>query len=80
MDIPIALLRAARLALDLSREELAGEAGVSVRTIGSFERNAGVKIETQRKIQAALERRGVTFIYRDKSKGFGLIMPKSWPS
>jgi len=80
MDIPIALLRAARLALDLSREELAAEAGVSVRTIGSFERNSGVKIETQRKIQSALERKGVTFIYRDKSKGFGLLMPKSWPS
>ncbi|KAB2733276.1 helix-turn-helix domain-containing protein [Brucella anthropi] len=79
MDIPIALLRAARLALDLSREELAAEAGVSVRTIGSFERNSGVKIETQRKIQTALERRGVTFIYKDKAKGFGLLMPKNWP-
>lgn len=75
MDVPAALLRAARTALGLSREELAEKAGVSLRTIVKVERNDRVKIETMRKIQAGLEQKGIRFLDSGDGAGPGLRMP-----
>ncbi|MGI6852055.1 helix-turn-helix domain-containing protein [Mesorhizobium sp. 1B3] len=79
MDVPSQLLRAARHALGLSREDLAQLAGISVRTLASLEADEPVKIETLRKVQRALESKGVSFSAGDGHQGPKIQMPLGWP-
>jgi transcriptional regulator with XRE-family HTH domain len=79
MDVPVALFRAARSALELSRDELAKITGLSVRTINKVERGDHVKIETARRIQAGFEQLGIKFLDPVEDAGAGLRIPKDLP-
>lgn len=76
------LLRAARVLLGLSQEELAELSGVSRQIIARMERGEGnVLAESIRQIRSTLEDQGIVFIPSDKSRGPGvaerrLLRPK----
>lgn len=57
-----ALLRAARVGLDLSLKELAEEAGVHFNTVHRYEQHRPVSYENLLTCQATFERRGIEFI------------------
>jgi len=68
-------IRAARGLLDWTAQQLADEAGVSLRTIIRAERTGGVprlRVDTLDSIQLALERGGVVFIDANASHGRGV--------
>ncbi len=75
MDAPAKILRAARHGLGLSQQALAVQAGVSARTILKIEQEQHVKVETMRKVQAALHEMGVRFIDPRDGLGPGLHLP-----
>jgi len=79
MEVPAELLRASRIALGMSQAELAQEAGVALRTVAKMETSGMVRWETLRKIQKALEAKGIRFLDRDEKNGFGLRLPSDWP-
>jgi transcriptional regulator with XRE-family HTH domain len=73
MDAPSELLRAARLALDLSQRELADGSGVALKTIARLERNdSTITIETRRRLEKWFAKKGVTIIPDDGIGGPGL--------
>lgn len=55
-------VKMARAALGWGVRELAAEAGVTPPTISKFENGGNVTIETLKKIQAALEGAGITWV------------------
>jgi transcriptional regulator with XRE-family HTH domain len=76
-----AQLRAARGLLALSAQELAVEAGLSLRTIRRAEQDNGpvqIKDETGQKIIAVLEARGAIFLQRE-SGGEGVQLRANPP-
>jgi DNA-binding XRE family transcriptional regulator len=77
MKAPYQLLRAARVALDISHEDLAREAGVSKRTLVRIEKPQSVSEESIQQVQAALESRGVEFLPPMNEGGPGLRIPAS---
>lgn len=77
MRAPYQLLRAARVALDISHEDLAREAGVSERTLVRIEKPQNVSEESIARVQAALEARGVRFLPPLEGDGPGIRIPAS---
>lgn len=77
MQAPYQLLRAARVALDISHEDLAREAGVSERTLVRIEMPQTVSAASIARVQAALERRGVKFLEPEDQYGPGLRVPSA---
>jgi transcriptional regulator with XRE-family HTH domain len=77
MRAPYQLLRAARVALDISHEDLAREARVSERTLVRIEKPQNVSEESIARVQAALEARGVRFLPEGDESGPGLRIPAS---
>ncbi len=75
MRAPYQLLRAARVALDISHEDLAREAGVSERTLVRIEKPQSVSEESIARVQEALEARGVNFLSPSEEDGPGLRIP-----
>ncbi|MCO5083848.1 MAG: helix-turn-helix domain-containing protein [Rhizobiaceae bacterium] len=75
MKAPYQLLRAARVALDITHDDLAREAGVSERTLVRIEKPQSVSEESIARVQAALEARGVQFIPPNDECGPGLRIP-----
>ena len=75
MNAPYQLLRAARVALDITHEDLAREAGVSERTLVRIETPQSVSDESIVRVQAALEARGVKFLPANEEGGPGLRIP-----
>jgi Predicted transcriptional regulators len=77
MKVPYQLLRAARVALDITHEDLAKEAGVSKRTLVRIERPQGVSKDSIARVQAALEARGVEFLPPEDGQGPGIRVPEA---
>lgn len=77
MKAPYQLLRAARVALDISHENLAREAGISERTLVRIEKPQSVSEEPIARVQAALEARDVKFLSAGDEGGPGLRIPAS---
>ena len=75
MKAPYQLLRAARVALDITHDDLAREAGVSERTLVRIEKPQSVSDESIARVQAALEARGVTFLAAGEEGGPGIRIP-----
>ena len=76
MKAPYQLLRAARVALDISHEDLARGAGVSERTLVRIEMPQTVSAESIAKVQAALEAEGVIFLPHEGDLGPGMRIPQ----
>lgn len=78
MDTHPELLLAARMALRLTRSELASRAGVGERTLADLEGGRPSSIETYLLVRRALEDVGVAFLPADQSVGPGFNLPKGW--
>ena len=76
MKVPYQLLRAARVALDISHDVLAKEAGVSERTLVRIETPQSVSDDSLARVRAALEARGVRFLAPEGSHGPGMRIPE----
>lgn len=72
------LLKAIRIANDLSQRQMAELAGVSERSIAKMEIGGDTTLKTTRAVQTAFEKLGVAFIPELPGKGFGVIMPEGW--
>ena len=59
--IDYGILKAARVYLRLTQEELAQSAGINVATLVSIETGNAAYESTRQKVVAALERRGIVF-------------------
>lgn len=77
MKAPYQLLRAARVALDITHEDLAREAGVSERTLVRIEKPQSVSDESIARVQAALEAKGVRFLAPEEGNGPGMRIPET---
>ena len=77
MNVPYQLLRAARVALDITHEDLAKEAGVSKRTLVRIKRPQNVSEDSIAQVQAALEARGVEFVPPENGRGPGIRVPEA---
>jgi len=77
MKAPYQLLRAARVALDISHEDLAKKAGVSERTLVRIEKAQTVSEESIAQVQAALEVEGVIFLSPEGNLGPGMRIPQN---
>jgi transcriptional regulator with XRE-family HTH domain len=70
------ILKLARLALDLTQDELADSAGIGVRILQKLEAcDQDTTIRTVRLVQRALEGRGVTFLGESETLGSGFRVP-----
>lgn len=70
------LLKAARIALGLSIDELADEAGIGQRSLNRVEAaSPGAISKSALAVQQALERRGVEFLPPTLEKGPGFRLP-----
>lgn len=76
MKAPYQLLRAARVAIDITHEDLARVAGVSERTLVRIEKPQSVSDESIAQVQAALEAKGVRFLAAKGNLGPGMRIPK----
>lgn len=72
---PTNLLRAARIALGYSQEELAKLSGVSTRTIYRVE-TGGAQLDSILEVQGALVRAGIKFVDETELNGPGILLPK----
>ncbi|WP_183665150.1 helix-turn-helix transcriptional regulator [Phyllobacterium trifolii] len=79
MEPPFHLLRAARVALDLSQRKLAELSGVSTRTVYRVEKGDGL-IESARRVQGGLEKKGIKFLAADGTDGPGFRLPLRPPA
>lgn len=71
------LLRAARIALRISHEEMAARASVSRPTLTKIElTDESVGTRSIEKVQAALERAGITFLPPAQGSGAGFRLPE----
>lgn len=77
MKAPYQLLRAARVALDISHEDLAKAAGVSERTLVRIEKPQTVSEDSIAQVQAALEADGVIFLPPEGDFGPGMRIPQN---
>ena len=75
MKAPFQLLRAARVALDVTHEDLSRESGVSERTLVRIETPQSVSGDSIARVQAALESRGVVFLEATEEGGPGIRVP-----
>ncbi|WP_074078265.1 helix-turn-helix transcriptional regulator [Microvirga massiliensis] len=76
MHTPADLLKAARVALGLSPEELAKEAGISRRSLSRLEAGSDtVALRILLAVQRTLESRGVVFLAGDHTQGPGFRLP-----
>jgi Transcriptional regulators len=75
MKAPFQLLRAARVALDVTHVDLVREAGISKRTLSRLETPLSVSEESAARVQAALEARGVVFLEATGDGGPGFRVP-----
>jgi transcriptional regulator with XRE-family HTH domain len=74
------LLRAARLTLGLTQDELAEAAGISTRSLMRFELGReDMHIRTHKAIKQALEARGVVFLKEEGGLGPGFRIPPNHP-
>ena len=78
MDMHPELLFAARVALGLTRAELAEHAGVGERTLADLEGGRRSSVETYILVRSFLESKGVTFQPARQGQGPGLAMPEGW--
>ncbi len=70
------ILKLARLALDLTQNELATGAGISLRLLQKLEAcDQDTTVRTIRLVQQALEDRGVVFLGESESLGSGFRVP-----
>lgn len=72
------LLKAIRLANDLSQEQMAVLAGVSRRSITTMESGGDTTLKTLRAVQHALEEKGIRFLPEANGSGHGVVMPEGW--
>lgn len=72
------LLLAARVALGLTREDLANQAGIGERTLADLEGGRRSSVETYILVSQVLERMGVTFQPAAAGSGPGLRLPEGW--
>ena len=72
------LLLAARVALGLTREALANDAGIGERTLADLEGGRRSSVETYLLVRRALESRGITFVAAGSEGGPGLRLPMNW--
>ena len=77
MFAPKELMRAARVALNLSQNELAEHAGVSMKSVQNLEKGLPLNSATLQKIQTALEELGIEFLNSEGGRGPGLRVPES---
>lgn len=77
MIVPNEILHAARVALGISRPDLANLSGLGERTILRLESNQRVTVRTLQRVQAALEGRGAKFLPSEGDTGPGLRIPLS---
>lgn len=77
MIVPNEILHAARVALGISRPELAKITGLGERTILRLESNERVTVRTLQLVQVALEGRGAEFMASAGDKGPGMRIPLS---
>jgi len=74
MTITAAQARGARAMLGISQEDMATLAGISRKTLTTFEADeAGVKPGTVEKVQSALEGAGAVFIESDAGVGVMIV-------
>ncbi len=74
------LLKAARQVLDISQEDLALAADVSVRSLAALEANRPrATLATIEAVQLALiQKYGVTFLGEDQTHGVGFTLPRGF--
>jgi transcriptional regulator with XRE-family HTH domain len=71
------MLRAARLLLGLTQDEIGEAAGLSGKTVARIEAGgAKASVEALAAVQNALERKGVVFLPQTEEHGEGLRMPR----
>ena len=78
MEMNPELLLAARMALGLTRNELAQRAGVGERTLADLEGGRRSSVETYLLVRRALEEVGVIFLPAHLGAGPGFTLPKGW--
>ena len=78
MDMHPELLLAARMALGLTRDELAEAAGIGVRTLADLEGGRRSSVETYLLVRGALEERGIAFFSAEGEHGPGFSLPGGW--
>jgi DNA-binding XRE family transcriptional regulator len=70
------LLRAARVALDMSTDDLTKKAGISKRSLVRIEACEPVGLEISMRVQKALEQAGVEFLPETETEGPGIRVRK----
>jgi transcriptional regulator with XRE-family HTH domain len=71
------LLRAARLSLDISQDDVAAAAGISRRSLQKLELcNPDTTVRTIEAVQRALVGYGVVFLIEDQNAGWGFRLPR----
>jgi len=78
MEMHPELMLAARMALGLTRGELAERAGVGERTLADLEGGRRSSVETYLLVRRALEEIGVVFLRALPGAGPGFTMPEGW--
>ncbi|RWM39943.1 transcriptional regulator [Mesorhizobium sp.] len=70
------LLRAARVALDMSTDDLTAKAGISKRSLVRIEACEPVGLEVSMRVQKTLEQAGVEFLPETETEGPGIRVRK----
>lgn len=78
MEMHPELLLAARMALGLTRIELAERAGVGERTLADLEGGRRSSVETYLLVRRALEEEGIVFLPANPGAGPGFTLPEGW--
>ena len=78
MDMHPELLLAARVALGLTRHDLAIQAGIGERTLADLEGGRRSSVETYLLVRQALESMGIIFQPSSADAGPGLRLPEGW--
>lgn len=78
MDMHPELLLAARVALGLSREDLADHSGIGERTLADLEGGRRSSVETYLLVRQALEKMGIIFQSATGETGPGFFLPGNW--
>lgn len=72
------ILKAARLLLDLTQEEVGKSAGLSGKTVARIESGAAkVTVPMLEAVQRVYERKGIRFLQETDNEGEGLRLPKT---
>lgn len=78
MSTSVHILKAVRVAFGLTQGEMASLAGVSPRSIARFELGQDSGKNTFRAVKEALENKGVSFLDKTDTEGYGVRMPIDW--